>query len=170
MNITERLTLLDINTSETLKLAKGFTRAQLLLKKQGGWSIIEILEHIVIVEGGCYKLLTKNSESVAETVELFGHEKLNKLLIERRERKVQAPEGLHPKGAIKDVASFEQQFLLQRNFLKQNIDNKKIIVDKRTHKHPFLGDMTISDWLHFVPMHTQRHLEQIKDILADNKS
>jgi hypothetical protein len=169
MDISDRLTLLDSNTADTLEFVKRFSSAQLSLKKQDGWTILEILEHIVIVEGGCYKLLTKSSENVAETPEIFGQEKLNKLLIERRERKVVAPEGLHPKGEIKDVASFEKTFLEQRNLFKQNINSNKIIVDNRTHKHPFLGEMTISDWVHFIPMHTKRHVEQIKDVLAENK-
>lgn len=82
-----------------------------------------------------------------------------------RTNRLVSPEILRPKGNIADVATFEKMFVEQRELIKQDLRSGKIIVDHRVHKHPFLGDFTISDWLNFLIYHTQRHLEQIKDIL-----
>jgi hypothetical protein len=165
MSDTDYISFLDNNTDETLSLAKSCSSVQLSLKKDGKWSIMEILEHIVIVDKICYLMLQRPADKVVESLDLFGREKLAKIMVVQRDRKVQAPEQLNPKGDIKDIMSFEKVFLEQRNMLKQAIETNKIMVDTRTHKHPFLGEMTIKDWLNFIPLHTKRHLEQIKDIL-----
>lgn len=170
MEKTYFLNLLDQNTEEVLALVKTCSADQLRFKQDGQWSMLEILEHIIIVDKLCAALLLKPSNETATDLNLYGKAKLNKILVEGRTRKVQAADILKPKGAIENISLFEKVFLAERNLLKENIENKKIIIDNKTHKHPLLGAMTIADWLHFIPCHTERHLEQIKDLLVMAKT
>lgn len=167
MNNEEYYQRLDKNTREALILAEECSAPELAHKHEGKWSSLEILEHIVLTEHLVLAFLMKRSDKIAETDEIFGFEKLDKLIVQFRARKVSAPEVLHPKGSITDVEGFRKVFLDQRELLKQSISSGKIVIDNRVHKHPFLGEMTIRDWLNFVPLHAQRHLDQIKDLLAE---
>lgn len=127
---------------------------------------MQILEHIYIVDKVIYRLLLKPSDNLSETEELLGDNKIKRLVVEKREYKVAALESLQPKGEITDVLTLETMFTQQRNSIKNDLESGKIIMDNRIHKHPYLGEMTIADWLSFILHHTQRHLEQIKDCLS----
>ena len=87
-------------------------------------------------------------------------------MVSLRERAVKAPETLAPKGLIKNCVEFELNFVELREYSEVNLLTGKIMVDNRIHKHPFIGAMTISDWFAFLRYHTQRHIEQINDIVS----
>ncbi|HVA98165.1 MAG TPA: DinB family protein [Bacteroidia bacterium] len=161
------LETLDNNSNTTLQLAKSCSEAQLLFKKNDNWSILQILEHICKTDKVVIDLIEKPSDKISETEEILGTKKLTKLVVEARAFKVKAPEILLPIGTISNVNDFEKLFLSQRNLLKKKIESGKIIIDNRIHKHPYLGEMTIIDWLNFIVNHTQRHLEQIKDLFRE---
>ena len=158
---------LDNNTNATLKLATDCSESQLTFKQNDHWSILQILEHICKTDKVVIDLIEKPSDKISETEEILGAKKLTKLVVEARSFKVKAPEILLPTGNVKDEKDFEKLFLSQRNDLKAAIESGKIVIDKRIHKHPYLGEMTIIDWLNFIVNHTQRHLEQIKDLLKE---
>ncbi len=166
MDVVNYINLLNNNTSTTLQLAKTCSAEQLLYTKNSCWNILQILEHIYVTDKVVITLLLHPSDKRADTPEIIGNDTLKKYIVELRNRKVQAPESIQPKGEIKDVATFEHLFLEQRNLLKHYLESGKIVINTTTHKHPFLGEMTITDWLNFIIHHTQRHLEQIKDNLT----
>lgn len=167
MDITNYIKILDKSANDTLQLANSCPPSRLTVSVNEKWSVLQILEHIYMTEKLVCGLITKASDKTSETDELLGNDKIKKLVVEKRGQKVSAPESLKPKGDIKDVDGFEKVFLQQRNLLKQEILTGKLTIDNRIHKHPMLGEMTINDWLNFLIHHTQRHLEQIKDILAE---
>ncbi|HEV7230504.1 MAG TPA: DinB family protein [Bacteroidia bacterium] len=169
MNITDYIQTLDKHTAATLDFIKK-SRPDIHIK--GGvdnWNGLQILEHVCMTEKVVCKLVSKPSDQIHESAELFGPGKMNHLVVTKRAIKVKAPEMLNPKGDIQDLEAFEQLFTAQRNELKENLMQGTIPVDNRIHKHPYLGEMTISDWLYFMIAHTQRHLEQIGDHSALNK-
>ena len=159
---------LDINTQEILNLTENLTPAQLLLHPENKWSIIQILEHIILTDRIVIRLLSKKSESHSDTTEIHGHERLHRMIVTMRSRLVNAPDMLQPKGDIQTLEAFKQVFTEQRLLLKSDIADGKITIDNRIEKHPYLGEMTMSDWMHFMPLHAKRHLEQIRDILNSN--
>lgn len=167
MNAINYFQDLNENTNDTLLLVKSCPPAILNNSNNDKWSVLQILEHICMTEKLICVLVSKPSDKEAETNELLGNDKIKKLVVEKREYKVMAPESLIPKGDIKDQEGFAQIFLQQRDKLKQDIQTGILIIDNRIHKHPMLGEMTIKDWLNFLIHHTQRHLEQIKDLLAE---
>ena len=165
MDLKEYSEILDTNSLEFVALINSCNSLELNFKESNVWNILEIAEHVFLTDRLVLSLLFKPTEKKAEGEELLGYDKLNKILVQLRARRVSAPEIVHPKGQIMNAADFELTFLNQRNLLKTGIDSGKIKIDKRIYSHPFLGEMTIMDWLYFIPNHAQRHLEQIKDLL-----
>jgi hypothetical protein len=165
MDIANFIETLDNNTNETLRVANGCSMIELASKKDEGWTIIEVLEHIFKTESITLYFLSKPTDKIAGTAELLGEKKLKYDLVEQRKAfKLMSPDILKPKGDIPDIKMFEKMFLDQRNFLKEHLRSGKLVIDNRIHNHPFIGEMTISDWLYFLIHHTQRHLEQIEEI------
>ncbi len=165
MEISEYINRLDKNTETAIALAKSCTPELLNQKPDTGWSIAQVLEHICMTELSVCKRISKPSEKSNETATIYGNEKMEKILVGYRDRKVAAPGFLEPKGDITSAEEFEKVFTAQRNRLKDDLSSGKLVIDNKVHLHPRLGEMTMSDWLNFLIHHTQRHLEQVKDLL-----
>jgi hypothetical protein len=165
MDIQVYIQELDENTAAMLQLAESCPDERLNKKTGDAWTIMEILEHIAITDRVVISLISKPSESMHTGEELFGKEKMHRLLVDLRRRKIVSPEGLLPKGNLTSIADFESIFTTQRDILKQKLQDGTIEVDNRMFKHPFLGDMPVADWLNFIIHHSLRHGEQIKDTL-----
>ena len=163
MNQEAFFELMDQSTAKSLQLAHSLTPEQLAYSKPGRWSAMQILEHICMAETSIGNIMLRPSDQISEQVELMGIEKVHKMVVEERSKKVNAPERMIPKGEITTVAEFEKIFTAQRNALKQDILNGTKIIDNRVFKHPALGEMTITDWMYFSLKHTERHLEQIRE-------
>jgi uncharacterized damage-inducible protein DinB len=165
MDIQGYITLLNRNTGELIDLVRSKDDDTLNHKTFNNWSVLQILEHLLITERYVFELLTGPSGKKADTQELKGSERLNRIMVDMRERKAKAPDMLEPVGEVTDVKQFTNVFLASRKSLTEGLANGKIVVDERIHTHPMLGDMTVSDWLHFLLSHARRHMEQIKDVL-----
>lgn len=157
--------MLNRNTGELLDLVRNKSDETLNHRSFNSWSILQVLEHLLITERYVLQLLTTPTEKVAPSKVLRGEENLNRILVDLRGRKVKAPDMLEPSGEINDIREFSTAFLKSRATLGQSLENGNITVDERVHAHPVLGDMTVSDWLHFLISHARRHMEQIRDIL-----
>lgn len=165
MEISEYINRLDKNTETVVSLAKSCTPDQLNKKPANDWSIAQVLEHICMTELSVCKRISKPSDKVNEAATIYGNQKMEKILVGYRDRKVLAPDFLEPKGKITTIEEFEKIFTAQRNRLKDDLSSGRLVIDNKVYLHPRLGEMTISDWLFFLIYHTQRHLEQIKDLL-----
>lgn len=165
LDIPSYITLLNRNTGELLDLVRNHDESTLHHRSFNSWSILQVLEHILITERYVFQLLFTPTERRAAERELKGGEKLERLLVDMRGRKVKAPDMLEPKGDIADLAAFNSEFLKGRSDLVAALENGEIVVDERMHAHPVLGDMTVSDWLHFLISHARRHMEQVRDII-----
>jgi hypothetical protein len=164
--ITDYIATLEKNSQEAIEFVGACTKEELAYTPEDKWSILGIMEHILLTERLILTFLMKRPDRVAETDEIVGYEKLNKLIVQFRARKIKAPEMLHPKGDIGSAAEFGEKFLKQRELLKNCIATGRIVIDNGIHKHPFLGEMTIRDWLNFIPLHARRHLDQAAELLA----
>jgi hypothetical protein len=167
MNIAGYTQQLDANTKDLLDYTERCSAAHFLQKPAGDkWSIAEIGEHILLSERVIYMLLSRPSASKSEKPELVGNEKIAHILVSRRSVQVPSAPSLHPKGIYQDAAAFGTELVANRDKQKQELLSGRIDLNNGTHKHPVLGEMTPIDWLHFNLHHAQRHLEQMKDILA----
>lgn len=154
---------LDNNTKEMSALVSRLSPYQLSFKENGKWNVLEILEHLYLTDKIIIAIISTPSENVHTAEDIHGKEKIRTILVDGRNKKIASPEPLKPKGLFPDVVAFEKAFFQQRETLKNSLRRGDITIDNRIHKHPFLGDMTISDWLNFIIHHADRHIEQIKD-------
>jgi uncharacterized damage-inducible protein DinB len=166
MDIRGYITMLNRNTGELLNLVRNRDDETLNHRSFNSWSILQVLEHLLITEKYVIDLLSKPGEKLADKHEIKGSEKLHRLLVDMRARKVKAPDMLEPKDKIVDLGDFNTQFLKLRTSLAEKLEDGSIVVDQRVHSHPTLGEMTVSDWLHFLISHSRRHMEQIRDVLT----
>lgn len=157
---------LDASTEVVRTFAKGCSAEQLAAAKPGGWTVLQVLEHILLTERLITTIVGRPSERMSPEEELVGAGKIHHLTVVRRDRKVQAPEVLQPQSTLRDTVMFEESFVSQRQKLKESLRSGAIVVDHRLHRHPVFGDMSIADWLHFLIGHTQRHLDQMREILT----
>lgn len=155
---------LEAHTVQSLAFVKGLTPRQTLMHAQGKWNVWQQLEHICMTERMVFILVSRPSAETAETPELLGDEKLSQYMLANNQVKIEAPERLQPKGEISDYEQFEKTFTANRTNLKDGILSGRIVIDNRVYKHPVFGAMTISDWLNFMIHHSQRHLNQVKEL------
>jgi uncharacterized damage-inducible protein DinB len=157
--------LLDRTTADALALARGLTPEQLVWAQEGRWSALQILEHICLAETSIGRILTRQAEKMSAQDEIVGNEKMYRLVVEERGRKITAPERMVPTGTITTVAEFERTFTAQREALKADLQSGAKVVDNRIFVHPAFGEMTMADWMYFSIRHTERHLDQIRENL-----
>lgn len=169
MNIQNYIFELDKTSNELLKALSSSTQKQLTDKDNENWNILEIIEHILITERTIVNIISKPSNNHNQFAEIIGEEKIYHILINLIDKKITTLDGLKPRGDILDIISFESAFKIHRESLKNDLKNGIIIIDDRVFKHPYLGDMSVSDWLYFLLYHTQRHLLQILIILNKSK-
>jgi len=164
MEIKGYISTLDKNTGDVLQLLKECSEEQFEHKDGEAWSILEILEHLLIIDRAVHRILLKRDRQQAETPELAGSEKIKRFM-SHREYKIASPEAAKPKGEIKNESQFVQAFLKQRGLLIDDLEKGNIVLDNGIVAHAVIGDMTKRDWLSFLVSHAERHLEQIKEVL-----
>ena len=158
--------LLDRTTADTLAFTRGLTPEQLAWSAPGRWSAMQILEHICLAETSIGRILTRPADKVSDQREIVGKEKMRRLVVDERSRKIAAPDRMVPTGAIATLADFERTFTAQRDALKSDLSSGAKVIDNRVFAHPAFGEMTIADWMYFSINHTERHLDQIRENLA----
>jgi hypothetical protein len=144
---------------------------------ENGWTIREIVEHISIVESGiatiCSKLLQK---SVEEKTANDGKANISaeftekaKQIANRRERKLQAPERVLPGGALSIAESLSRMDETFKIFEQIRAGLETIDTQKFKFPHPYLGDLSATEWLSLAGGHEYRHIDQIEEILSVRK-
>lgn len=165
MNTTNYLTNLTANSEKLITLLDSIPKEKLREKPNGKWSILEIAEHIYLSERTFIRIITQRNDKHHDTEELKGSDRIQKLLVEKRSYKVKAPDFLEPKGRFSSVQEFVTLFSAQRTSLVEKLENGSISDFSAIFPHPFLGELTITDWLYVILHHTSRHTEQINDRL-----
>ena len=107
----ELLAKLNAGRGDLLGAVEGMTNEQAALRPaDGGWTPLEILEHVATVETLLLRRLQTQSSDIAEEL---GREREPELYarISTRSHKIQAPELVHPKGRFTTVGDAVGAFL-----------------------------------------------------------
>ena len=134
---------------------------------ENSWSILECAEHVFLIAKAVLKVMETpgtTGKTENESTELFGEQKLNKLLVINRAFKVPAPDFVAPKGFFVDSSTAIQNMNTIIDKIVDHINTNKIDLETHTIKHPVLGAMTKLDWIHFMISHTNRHILQIEEM------
>ncbi|MGI8556072.1 MAG: DinB family protein [Pyrinomonadaceae bacterium] len=171
-NVGEIFEAIETTREKFKQKISTLTDEQTKLRENGqGWMVVEIVEHIGIVESGinliAAKLLAqaesegKKSDGVFNPPILFA-EKIASI----QDRKLEAPERVHPQGKqtiAESLTKLDENRRALNNF-RPRIE--AVDLSNATFPHPFLGDLNLYEWLIMTGLHERRHLRQIENILA----
>lgn len=133
------------------------------------WSIAEILEHLVIVEGRVHGVVVAMPEAPCTDGNRNDAEVERIILTEvpRRSPKISAPAHLFP-SQEKSPKELLKSFVESRAVTMELLETAPAL---RGHilQHPILGLLDGYQWIMAVAAHTARHTEQIREIKADTR-
>lgn len=135
------------------------------------WTVEQILEHTSVTGIGisriCAKLMAKIK---AENRPSDGSFALSANFGERAAviavTKVEAPERVHPTGAVTIAASIEGLQNATAAFETMRPDMERFDLSGLTFPHPFFGELTAGEWMVIAGLHEDRHVTQIEGVLA----
>jgi len=146
---------------ELLESVSNLTDQQLNTKpEEGKWSIMQILEHLYLMEKVVVQRMTQelnyNTEPTSEVP-------ITMLL--NRSRKIDAPDFLKPSDefiSLKDMKSkLDESREALINFVSHTSEDD---LTNRAMAHRLFGRLRLKQWVELIGYHEQRHLEQIEEV------
>jgi uncharacterized damage-inducible protein DinB len=165
MTLPEKL---QVNTIALFNSLDSLTQIEVQFKpSENSWSILECLEHIFLVDAAISKNIAvpPSEKTENDKTELYGEGKLNHLLVNKREvSKLSSPDFALPTGLFKTIENAKQNINAIIDKIIDYISTHPIEQETQTIKHARLGEMTKTDWIHFLIAHTSRHILQIEEL------
>lgn len=134
------------------------------------WSVAEVLEHITVAEAWIFDVVSEQlvAKDVTDSLRAASEEKEQGLLatLSDRSQKFDAPEQFIPTGRWGSPDSLMKQFVTTRE--KMMVYIRSVDFDLRTKfaLHPFVGEIDAHTWLAQAIAHGDRHLDQIREVMA----
>ena len=168
-NIQATYDRLSVKRAELLRRLDSLA-SELLSFKAGPdkWSIIEVVEHLVIAENDLIAQLTGEGHSPPLNIESRSAKKYQTVIkVMERDIEVDVPhESMEPHGrvALEDLLRQWGDIRKTLHGLLESV--KKENKDEMVYWHPYAGPLDISQTLHFFEVHYDNHMRQIDRILA----
>ena len=135
------------------------------------WSIVEVVEHLVIAEDDLLTQLTTAVSSPPLDINARTPEKYQTVIkVMERDIEVDVPhESMEPHGriALDDLLNQWNDIRETLQGLLAEIPAGKI--DDLVYRHPYGGPLDISETLHFIEVHFDNHMRHIDRILEQVK-
>ncbi|MFD2924999.1 DinB family protein [Halobacillus naozhouensis] len=153
---------LDQKRQEVLEFVKNISDDQATVKPgQESWSILEVLEHLYLME---QLVVYQIGKALKEGDEQQVSDKPVHHTPDRSQ-KVPAPEAVQPKGEFHTIEDARKGLEKSREATMFLIHNKEEeILKNRAFPHPIFGDMNLVQWVEFIGWHELRHLDQMKEV------
>lgn len=138
------------------------------------WSVAEIVEHVAMSERtitkACARQLAAAREAglATETETTSILEAMPVAQIANRERRLNAPERLVPRGADTETAWGELE-RARAEFREFVTSCDGLALAQVSFPHPALGPLNLYQWLLFTAGHQARHAAQIREIAAQSR-
>ncbi|KAA0550125.1 DinB family protein [Bacillus sp. BGMRC 2118] len=154
------------NRKVLLNFMKGLNESDLTRSKSSGWTLSEVIEHIYLVE----KNVTKGIRYYANQPKENPAEEKPIHLVLDRSHKIEAPSAVRPKGEGFSLQRHTENLTNSRNFLFQTINElSEDLLTQRSFPHETFGPLTLLQWIEVLAYHDIRHVEQMKDILNEER-
>lgn len=153
---------------ELLKTIKGLNNEQLNFKpEQGAWSIAECMEHIAISENNIFGIVQMTLQEEADAarrgeVKMTDDQILG--LITSREQKVKTRTEFEPTNSFGSYEGTVEAFKEKRKSNMAFVKTTEEDLRNRYFQFPF-GIVDSYQVILFMSGHTQRHTDQIKEVL-----
>ena len=136
------------------------------------WSVAEVLEHLVIVEGALARRRT--SQVAAAGAEGLGpdHETtpvvptLNTAFVLNRTKRIVATEAARPRGGSDATSAWAALEQSRERLRAALLGADGLALGSISMSHPALGELNMYQWIAFVGTHEARHAAQIREIGA----
>jgi hypothetical protein len=126
------------------------------------WSVLECVEHVILVEDVVFASISARSTPGAPPVEPRREEQILRGMT-KREYKISAPEFAEPTGRYSSLAEALQEFRKRRArsiaYIEQYQDDPR----NRTTSHPVLGPVNCQEMFLVLALHPARHALQIRE-------
>lgn len=134
----------------------------------GGWSITQVIEHLVTIEKRVFSLLQAKLPEQEQVPDTSTPEKDSEIVKQARSRanKINAPDATQPSGHYTNCRDALAAFDTARQHTLAFALSNPQYLRGRFLPHPVLGPIDGCQWLLAVGAHTQRHVQQIEEIKA----
>lgn len=131
----------------------------------GGWSVGQTVEHLEKANSGLYEFMKENvmstdrpaDEKIAAVKSIFLDFSL----------KMESPDFILPVEAKHDKSNQLNQIETIKNEILLAINTLDLTMTCMKWEFPTMGYFTRLEWINFVLFHTQRHTQQIRNIILN---
>jgi hypothetical protein len=127
------------------------------------WSVLECVEHVILVEDGVFASISVRSRSGAPPAELRREGQIVRGMI-KREHKFIAPEFAEPTGRYSSLAEALQEYRKRRARTVVYVEQYQEDPRNRTTLHPALGPVSCQEMFLVLALHPARHALQIGEV------
>jgi hypothetical protein len=164
---------LDTTAGQVLAQVDGLSDAQWSFKPSpNGWSIGDVVEHLALAEEFLFdiqqKLMSRPPAPAGQRPSPAGRDQAVLKAIADGTQRVTAPESLLPVGRMGGRAEVIAAFNERRARTLEYARATKEDLRSRVEESP-LGPMDGYRWLLFIAAHTARHLQQIRELKAQER-
>jgi len=151
--------------------------AQNFRPADGTWTAAEIVEHLSTLERSLLQLATMmlgkiegaaaagGTQAGGEAASHFKPFSLDDLAEQARGRKFEAPEQVRPRGDVPLADSLARLRESRAGFAALRPRFELADLSAATYPHPVFGPLNLYQWLAFIGVHEERHLNQIERLL-----
>ncbi|GGA71380.1 DinB family protein [Ornithinibacillus halotolerans] len=150
---------------ELIALIERLTEAELNARPNANtWSIAMVCHHIALVEFATIKAVRYGLKEEKDTK---SEQKDLSIMLDRT-KKFSAPKVVEPGGGPFELQELVEMLNNARDSLNRTLDSMgdQSILEEKSVFHPALGLLPLNQWIEVLPLHEERHLEQIKDLLG----
>lgn len=160
------LAYLEKTRQDFRRTATGLSPAQLHYKPAPDrWSLAELFEHIIVVEGRVYDRMEKALQQQPTDVKSSVQDETILRLAADRSGKLKAPDLVVPSGRW-PADRLTQEFEATRNRSVEFARTTAADLRRHSFPHPFFGELDCYQWLLLIPAHCQRHLSQAEEVMS----
>lgn len=157
------LASLNAGRGELLAAVEGMTDQEAAAKPAGGgWSALECVEHVATAETLLLRRLKTQSVAVEEEMSREREPVLYARLA-ARDRKVEAPAFVHPKGRYTTLGEAVGAFLDARERTVEWLEKCDFDLRRRAVEHPLMGPASAYEFILIMAAHPARHAHQIQE-------
>jgi hypothetical protein len=126
------------------------------------WSVLERVEHVILVEDGVFASINVRSTPGTPPAELPCEGQILRGMT-KREHKFAAPEFAEPTGRYSSLAEAREEFLARRARTVAYVEQYQDDPRNRTTLHPSLGPVSREEMFLVLAQHPKRHALQMRE-------
>ena len=126
------------------------------------WSVLECMEHIVIVEERFMGWIMSGREIMPDS-NFEKETRLSNMVVDRSFKAI-APEAARPDGRFQTIEEAVEAFNAARDRTARMVEERGAELYKVGVTHPRFGDMNGVELVHILTGHAKRHAAQIREV------